>query len=149
MRPDRVMVAPPPPLAREIAGRLELVDDAVHRALGDPDRVADLAQADARVARNAREHLRVIRQERPRWALAYRHDSRIVILEACSRYSQLTPRRESVSDVRLQMRRLQDPNAPYRRHPSQGWRFLPEVWIAARARRRARRSRRLPTAEYR
>jgi hypothetical protein len=73
MRPERVMATPPPSLACEIAGRLELVDDAVNRTFGDSDLVADLAQPNARVARDAPEHLRVVRQERPWWALAYRH----------------------------------------------------------------------------
>jgi hypothetical protein len=57
------MAAAAAPLPREIARGVELVDDAVDGALSDPERVADLAQADARIARDARQYLGVIRQE--------------------------------------------------------------------------------------
>jgi hypothetical protein len=65
MRLDRVVAAAAPPFAREISGADELDDDPVHGSLGDSDRVADLTQADARIARDARQHLSVVRQERP------------------------------------------------------------------------------------
>src|SRR6185312_6173640 len=62
---DGVVAAAPAPLARQVTGLDELVDDAVRGALGDPDALADVAQATARVVRDAEEYLRVVAEERP------------------------------------------------------------------------------------
>jgi hypothetical protein len=55
------MVAPAAALAREVAVADELADDAVRRALGDPQALADVAQADARVVGDAQQDLRMAR----------------------------------------------------------------------------------------
>jgi hypothetical protein len=73
VRLDRVVAAAAAALAYEVARGRQLADDAVDGSFCDPDAVADLAQADGRIARDARQHLGVIRQERPRWTLALGH----------------------------------------------------------------------------
>jgi hypothetical protein len=62
---DRVVVAAAVALARDVVGGGELGDDAVRGAFGDPDRLADLAQADAGVVRDAEQHLGVVGEKRP------------------------------------------------------------------------------------
>ena len=67
---DCVVVAASVSLARDVAGVGELDHDPVRGALGDPDPLADVAQADARVACDAHQHLSVIGQERPAGAVS-------------------------------------------------------------------------------
>ena len=52
--PRPLVVAAADPLARDVARGGELADDVVRSAFGDPDAVADLAQADAGVVCDAR-----------------------------------------------------------------------------------------------
>ena len=52
-------------LAREVATRLEVHDDAMSGSLGDPDEPRELPQPDLRIPRDAEEHVRVIREEGP------------------------------------------------------------------------------------
>ena len=65
MVPDRVVVAAPVSLARDVAGGDEVTHDAVCGALGDPDGVADVAQADVGVFGQADQDLCVVGQKRP------------------------------------------------------------------------------------
>ena len=60
-----VVVAASLALAADVAGLDELGDDPLRRALGDPDLGRDVAQADPRVARDAQQHVRVVREEGP------------------------------------------------------------------------------------
>ena len=60
---ELVDVSPALAPARQIALALELADDAMGRALRDPDAVGDLAQPDARIARDAQEDVRVVGEE--------------------------------------------------------------------------------------
>src|SRR5437764_286609 len=62
VRPEGVVVAPPVALAREVARRLELDDDAVRRALGDPGAIADLAQGAPGVVGDAQQYLAMVCQ---------------------------------------------------------------------------------------
>lgn len=64
-RMELVEVATADPMARDVAGLLELGDDPVCGPLCDADGGGDVAQADARFQRNAYERQRVIRQEVP------------------------------------------------------------------------------------
>jgi hypothetical protein len=70
---DRVLVAAAVALAGDVAGGGELADDAVGGAFGDPDRLADVAQADARVVGDAEQHLGVVGQKRPSGPTVSRH----------------------------------------------------------------------------
>jgi hypothetical protein len=67
------VVAPPAALARDVAGGLKLADDAVRGALGDPNPVADVTQADARVVGDAEQGLRVAGEEGPAGGSGGRH----------------------------------------------------------------------------
>jgi uncharacterized membrane protein YbhN (UPF0104 family) len=78
VRADRVAVASADPLAGHVACVGELSDDAVRGPLGDPDRVADLAQTDAGVLRDADEHLSVVGEERP--GTRVRHGRRRIVI---------------------------------------------------------------------
>jgi hypothetical protein len=62
---ELVSVAPAFPDTREIAALLEVGDDPLHGALGDPHSHRDLAKADLRLARNAQQDVPVIAEERP------------------------------------------------------------------------------------
>lgn len=62
---DRVVIATPDAPAGKVADVGELGDDPVGGALGDSDRIADLAQADAWVARDAQQHLGMVGEEGP------------------------------------------------------------------------------------
>ena len=62
---DRVSVATPVSLARDVAGGGELSDDAMHGTLGNPDPLTDLAQSDAWIVGYADQYLGVVGQERP------------------------------------------------------------------------------------
>jgi hypothetical protein len=62
---DRVVVAAAVAPARDVAGGDQLGDDPVCSAFGDPDRLADLAQAHAGVMRDAEQHLGVVGEKRP------------------------------------------------------------------------------------
>jgi hypothetical protein len=56
-------VAPALAGPREIALALELADDAVGGALGDPDAVGDLAEPHSRIPGDAQEDVRVVGEE--------------------------------------------------------------------------------------
>lgn len=60
---DRVAVASPHSPAGDVAGVGQFTDDAVGSAFGDPDRVADLTQADARIMCDAEQHLGMVGEE--------------------------------------------------------------------------------------
>jgi hypothetical protein len=60
---DRVVVAAALAPARQVAGVGELADDAVSCTFRDPDSLADVAQPNARVVRDAQEHEGVIAEE--------------------------------------------------------------------------------------
>jgi len=50
----------------EEAGLDEVGHDPLHCAFGDSDHFGDISQTDVRVARDAKQHLRVVGDERPR-----------------------------------------------------------------------------------
>src|SRR3954468_11415330 len=79
LRLDRVVVAAAAALAREVARGGQLDDDAVHGSLGEADGVAYVPQPDTGIARDARQHLGVVGQERPGRvrALGHEHKNRI------------------------------------------------------------------------
>ena len=62
---DPVAVAPADSLARHIAGLDEIVGDALGGAFGDADRRRNVAHSHVRVALDAEQHLRVIREKVP------------------------------------------------------------------------------------
>jgi hypothetical protein len=62
---DRVLVAAPISLARDVPGGGELDDDAMRGTLGDPDPFTDLAQSNAWIVSDADQYLGVVGQERP------------------------------------------------------------------------------------
>lgn len=62
---DGVAVAPAVAGPSEVAGRLEVGDDLLHRALGNSDPSCHLAQRDLRIARNREQDMCVVCQERP------------------------------------------------------------------------------------
>jgi len=66
-------------LTGDVAGISQFADDAMSRTFGDPDRVADVSQADGRVTRDAEQHLRVVGQERPRWRSVLQHRREISV----------------------------------------------------------------------
>jgi hypothetical protein len=70
---DRVVVAAAVAGTRDVAGGGELDHDPVRGAFCDPDRLADLAQADARVMRDAEQHLGVVGEKRPCRGSVSRH----------------------------------------------------------------------------
>ena len=63
---DLVAVPPPVARAREVARVLELDDDALHGALGDPYLLGDVPDPAIRIPGDAQEDVRVIGQEGPR-----------------------------------------------------------------------------------
>jgi hypothetical protein len=65
VRRDRVAVAPAVALAHQVPGVNQLSDDPMGGALGDADPVADLAQPDIRVARDAEQDLAVVAEKSP------------------------------------------------------------------------------------
>jgi hypothetical protein len=65
VRIDRVMVAAPDPSASYVAGGAQLRDDPVRGPLGDPDAIADVAQADAGIAGDAEQDEGVVGEESP------------------------------------------------------------------------------------
>jgi hypothetical protein len=67
---------------RDIAGGREPDDDSVHGTFGDPNAIADLAQADTRILGNAQQHPGVVGQKRPRWGYASGHVNRISFLDS-------------------------------------------------------------------
>jgi EmrB/QacA subfamily drug resistance transporter len=62
---DGIAVASAVTLAGDVASGYELDDDAVGGSFGDPDRVAEFAQPDLGVVRDADQHLSVVGEERP------------------------------------------------------------------------------------
>jgi hypothetical protein len=62
---EYVVVPPPLALAVDVAGLHKLRDDSLSRSLRNPHRLGDIAQAHARVALQAEEHLSVTREEMP------------------------------------------------------------------------------------
>src|SRR4051812_23313325 len=78
---DRVAVAAAVALAGYVAGGDEIADDAVGGALGDPDRLADLAQADAGGLRDAHQGLRVVCEKRPCRRTVHVHNARLGFLD--------------------------------------------------------------------
>ena len=65
INPITVDITPTVTLSGEISGLVELADDPVDGTLGDPDLIADFAEANARVVRDAEEHLGVVAEEGP------------------------------------------------------------------------------------
>ena len=64
---DQVGVAATGALACDVARVGELGDDAVCGSFGDPDALADVAQADAGLIGYAHQDLSVVGQECPAW----------------------------------------------------------------------------------
>jgi hypothetical protein len=64
--PDRVRIAAAATGSLDVAGFDEVGEDPLGRALGDPDPVGHVAQANVRVLGETKEHLRVIGDEGPR-----------------------------------------------------------------------------------
>lgn len=58
-------VAPPFPFVGDVTVLLEVRDDALYRALGDPYAICEVADPSQRIGGDAQEHVGVVRQERP------------------------------------------------------------------------------------
>src|SRR5437868_4224584 len=71
-----VPVAPAVPLPQEVTALLQLGDDPLHRALGDPDPLSDLAQRQRRLLRNAAQDVEVIGEKPPGRTAHERHPAR-------------------------------------------------------------------------
>jgi hypothetical protein len=67
----------------------------VRGAFGDPDRVADLAKADAGVMRDAKQHLGVVSKKRPAGRSVLEHDSRLAFLDFDVMYAVRDTERET------------------------------------------------------
>ena len=65
VRPDSVEVSPAIADPVEVAGGDEVADDALGGPLSDPDPFGHVTQADAWIAGNADQGVRVVGQERP------------------------------------------------------------------------------------
>src|SRR2546429_9480493 len=95
---DRVVVAAAVALARDVPGGGEVADDAMGGALGDPDRLADLAQADAGILGDAQQDLGVVGEKRPRRRTVPRHNARLGFLDSIVissvGWGRMTPRRK-------------------------------------------------------
>src|SRR4051812_35706789 len=89
VRLDRVVVASASSSTRDIARLLELSDDPMRRSFGDPDALPDLAQADARIVRDAQEHLGMVGEKSPFGQVCVRHNTRIAFLDSNFSYSRL------------------------------------------------------------
>lgn len=70
---DRVVVTAAVARAGYVAGGGEFDDDSVGGAFSDPDRPADLAQADPGVVSDAEEDLRVVGEKGPARSSVLRH----------------------------------------------------------------------------
>jgi hypothetical protein len=70
---DGVVVAPPDPFAIEVAGLVQVADDALHGALGYADDRGDVAQPRLRVAGDLQQHPRVVGQKGPGRRSSIRH----------------------------------------------------------------------------
>ena len=62
---DAVVVAAADSFAFHVAGFDQVGDDALRGALGDPDGLGDVAEADVGFALDAEQHLGVVREEPP------------------------------------------------------------------------------------
>jgi hypothetical protein len=62
---DRVTVAPPVSLPGDVSAGRQFRDDAMSGAFGDPEMLADVAETNAGIARDADQSLPVVREERP------------------------------------------------------------------------------------
>lgn len=69
---DLVMVPATDLLPPQVALALEIIEDSLHGARGDPDDVAEITLAEIRVATEGDHHVRVVRQERPRRQIGFR-----------------------------------------------------------------------------
>ena len=63
---DEVVIASPVTPPFDDSGCGEIRHDPLGRALGDPDSLGNVPEPDVAVLRDPQEHLRVIREERPR-----------------------------------------------------------------------------------
>lgn len=59
--PDAVVVASSNAGTGDVADLFEVVDDLVHRPLGDPDPESDVAKPDVGLFGNAKQHVGVVR----------------------------------------------------------------------------------------
>lgn len=64
---DQICVAPAGAITGDVAGVGELGDDPVGGSFGDPDALADVAQADPGLIGYADEDLGVVGQKSPMW----------------------------------------------------------------------------------
>ena len=65
IRIDYVAVACANPMALDVPGVFQVVDDAVRRTLGDADTLGNVAQSHLRIACQAEKHMRVVGEEGP------------------------------------------------------------------------------------
>jgi hypothetical protein len=72
---DRVVIAPPVSLTGDVTGGSQLRGDAVSGPFGNAETLADVAQADGRIVRDANENPGMVGQESPigRGPLAHQH----------------------------------------------------------------------------
>src|SRR5271169_2814293 len=82
LRVDQVRVAPAGAVAGDVAGGGELRDDPVGGPFGDADSLADVAQADPRLLRDAHEDLCVVGQKPPVLCRLLGHIRRLSTLES-------------------------------------------------------------------
>jgi hypothetical protein len=62
---DDVSISAASAAALEEAGFYEVGNDSLRRAFGDPDVAGDISEPNVRIVRDAQQHLRVVRDERP------------------------------------------------------------------------------------
>lgn len=55
------------PSPRDVASVDEVLHDAVHRTLADTNQPSDLGQPHLTILGDAHQHVRMVREERPRW----------------------------------------------------------------------------------
>ena len=83
---DLVVVPATNLLASQVALPLEIIEDSLHGARGDPDDVAEITLAEIRIATEGDHHMRVVRQERPRRQIGFRLDQRHPVIIRIARH---------------------------------------------------------------
>jgi hypothetical protein len=71
---DLVMVPATDLLTPQVAAPLEIVEDSLHGARGDPDDVAEITLTKIGIATEGHHHVRVVGEERPRRQVGFRFD---------------------------------------------------------------------------
>ena len=83
---DVVAIPTPFAMAGETPGHLQVLHDALHGTLRDPDLVGEIAQSQLRVAGQADEHVAVVGEERPGPTVDARI-RRVLTIDRCSAHA--------------------------------------------------------------